>query len=72
MSRWSQPVAIGQRYASADQPMLVWEVQKVFTATDGMEYVMLNEVGDRTRRKTVSCSAVQDSRLFKLIMDSRI
>lgn len=67
MPRWSAPVSVGQRYAPTDHPTMNWEVLKVFTGTDHREYALLAMVSDRSRQKTVSCAAITDSRLYRVV-----
>jgi hypothetical protein len=52
-------IVVGQRYGKQGAPWVVWEVASLFEGSDGMEYVQLVRVDDRTMRKTVSRAAVE-------------
>ena len=52
-------IMIGQRYRKQGVALVIWEVATLFEGTDGMDYVQLVRVDDRTMRKTVSCDAVE-------------
>jgi len=52
-------IMIGQRYRKQGVAWVIWEVATLFEGTDGMDYVQLVRVDDRTMRKTVSCDAVE-------------
>ena len=52
-------VQSGQRYIARDARSVVWEVSRVFTGRDGVEYAELRSVRDRTRTKSISCAALE-------------
>ena len=52
-------IVIGQRYRKQGAAWVIWEVASLFEGTDGMAYVQLVRVDDRTMRKTVSRDAVE-------------
>ena len=52
-------VVVGNRYYRRETPGIVWEVQALFTGTDGVAYAGLFCTSDSTLRKTLSQSALQ-------------
>lgn len=64
----------GQRYREAGRSGtgsggLVWQVENVFTGTDGIEYAGLVCAADRSLRKTLAIAALGDRRRFALVGD---
>jgi hypothetical protein len=47
-------IAAGQRFQKPGVPWVVWEVASLFEGNDGMIYVQLVRVDDRSMKKTVS------------------
>jgi hypothetical protein len=52
-------IAPGQRYQKEGVPWVIWEVASLFEGNDGMSYVQLVRVDDRSMRKTVSRAVLE-------------
>ena len=52
-------IAVGQRFQKQGVPWVIWEVSSLFEGTDGMPYVQMMRVDDRTNRKTVSRTVLE-------------
>lgn len=59
-------VAAGQRYQPTDSTVL-WEVRELVKDSEGIQHARLMRVGDPTAVKTISVSALRDSRLYRLM-----
>jgi hypothetical protein len=60
---------IGARFRSAGRSIFgrdseIWEVVSTFQAIDGLRYVQLVHVFDRTRTKTLATDGLLDKRLY--------
>jgi hypothetical protein len=47
-------ISIGSRYRSRNAAHIVWEVIAQYEAMDGLPYVVLENLSDRTWQKTIS------------------
>lgn len=59
----------GQRYQPVDSTA-VWEVREVVKDAEGISHARLVKVGDATAAKTISVTALRDSRLFRALPDA--
>lgn len=59
-------VASGQRYKPIDANS-VWEVRELAKDGEGLGHARLVKVGDETAVKTISVSALRDTRLYRLL-----
>lgn len=62
-------VAPGQRYQPVDSTA-AWEVREVVKDAEGISHARLTRVGDPTAMKTISVTALRDSRLFRPLPDA--
>ena len=63
------PVAVGQEYCPATwngsrSQILKWRVVELFRAPDGIAHARLVLAANQAERRTVSCDALNDRRLF--------
>jgi hypothetical protein len=47
-------ISIGTRYRRRDAPYIVWEVIAQYAGVDGLRYIVLRNLSDRTWQKTLS------------------
>ncbi len=58
----------GQRYQQVDSTAQ-WEVVDIAKDAEGIQHARLIRVGDPTSRKTLSVTALRDTRLYRLVAD---
>lgn len=59
-------VLVGQRYQPVDS-IAQWEVRELVKDAEGIIHARLVRLGDATQMKTLSVTALRDTRLFKLL-----
>jgi hypothetical protein len=60
----------GQRYCNADAAFIVWEVADLLSDAAGVPHARLRRVNDPNTTKTLSVSALRDTRLYRFIGDA--
>ena len=69
MARSQNPPGIGTRFCHRDVPYIVWEVVSRYAGVDGLPYVVLRNVSDRTRQKTLSQNELERGGQYTRVPD---
>ena len=60
---------VGTRYRRRDVPYIVWEVVSQYAGADGLPYVVLRNVSDRTWHKTLSQIELEGGGQYSRVLD---
>jgi len=60
----SQPVKVGDQYIKSGYPHDVWEVSRVWEASDGVLHARLVNIKNPSESKAISISVLEDINFF--------
>ena len=69
MARSQNPPEVGTRYRHRDFPYIVWEAVEQYAGVDGLPYVVLRNVSDRTWQKTLSLNELERGGQYSRALD---
>jgi hypothetical protein len=64
-------VSIGARYRSRNAAHIMWEVVAQYEGVDGLPYVVLENLSDRTWQKTMSQTELEHGEQYSRLPESR-
>jgi hypothetical protein len=69
MASAQNPSEVGTRYRRRDVPYIVWEVVSQYAGVDGLPYVVLRNVSERTWQKTLSQNELERGGQYSRALD---